>query len=474
MRKGGLSQYRGFGRNAWLYLLSNTLQSVTAGAIGVLYTLFLTSLGYSDAFTGLVIFLGVVGGGIGILPAGPLVDRYGWKVMLLWSDLIGGVAIALQLFVPTRPMIVATTLGVGASVAIVLVINNPLLAASSTPRERSALFGLNNALSFLATALGSLLGGVLPVLVRRPNVAHSGLLAALNGVLVPGTEARSYQLALLITGVIALPSIFPIFWLRDEHHQRRRRRSPLTSPLTSPLRTPTSATSAWAFFHLPQRAVLRTHLGAAWQIGTGVIGRFSASQAVLAFGVGMFAPYINLYFVRGLGTSVPLFGAISTVQTGLVALAALVSAPLANRYGRLPVAATTLFVALPFLLLLGFSPPFGLALAAYLIHSGISNISQSPIQVYLMEAVPETSRGLASEVYNGAWQVAWAIGAFVGGWLISWGGYGLPFFVAVACYLLSLLLLVRWFAPDLHLPSQQLPAPDSSAPSPEPAPARDA
>lgn len=441
MQKGGLSQYRGFGRNAWLYLLSNTIQSITAGAIGVLYTLFLTSLGYSDAFTGLVIFLGVVGGGIGILPAGPLVDRYGWKVMLLWSDLIGGVAIALQLFLPTRPVIVVTTLGVGASVAIVLVVTNPLLAANSTARERSALFGLNNALSFLATALGSLLGGILPTVVRRPGLAHSAILSALNGVLVPGTEARSYQLALLITGALALPSILPIFWLREKRVSAANARPPAARARLRP-----------GALRLPTRAQLRARLTQARLVGNGVIGRFSASQAVLALGVGLFAPYVNLYFVRSLRTPLPLYGAISTVQTGLVALAALVSAPLANRFGRLPVAATTLFAALPFLLLLGFSPPFALAVAAYLIHSGISNISQSPIQVYLMEAVPDASRGLASEVYNGTWQVAWAIGAFVGGELISWGGYGLPFFGAVVCYLLSLLLLVRWFRPDLRLP----------------------
>jgi predicted MFS family arabinose efflux permease len=59
--------------------------------------------------------------------------------------------------------------------------------------------------------------------------------------------------------------------------------------------------------------------------------------------------------------------------------------------------------------------------------------------------VPEGRRGLASSVYNGVWQGAWALGALIGGSLISLAGYGSVFLVAAVCYTASILLLAWWF-----------------------------
>src|SRR5215469_9012515 len=219
-RAGAVLAYAGvewsaLNRNARLYVISNTLQAATAGAVGVLYTLYLVSLGYSTTFIGAALVVATIGGGLGIIPANPLVRRLGWRSMLIWSDLIGGVAIAAQIIYPTAPVILITMLGVGASVAIVLVINTPLLAAYSTPAERTALFGLNNATNFLATIAGTLLGGFLPGWFRERAVDYSPLLLPLHRVLVTGTEARSYELALLVTGALALPSIIPVLMMDD-------------------------------------------------------------------------------------------------------------------------------------------------------------------------------------------------------------------------------------------------------------------
>src|SRR5215469_2610001 len=100
-----IRRFRTLRRNARLYLLSNTLQAATAGAAGVLYTLYLASLGYGTDFIGLVAVVATIGGGLGIIPAGWLVRRVGWRTGLIWSDLIGGVSVALQLVFPTTPVI---------------------------------------------------------------------------------------------------------------------------------------------------------------------------------------------------------------------------------------------------------------------------------------------------------------------------------------------------------------------------------
>ena len=128
-----LSRFRGFSRNAWLYLISNTIQAFSAGAIGVIYTLFLKAAGFGLPFIGVTLFVATAGGALAILPASALTRRYGWRTMLLWSDFIGGVAIFIQLIAPTPVVALMTSLGIGASVAIFLVLNSRSLAASSGP-----------------------------------------------------------------------------------------------------------------------------------------------------------------------------------------------------------------------------------------------------------------------------------------------------------------------------------------------------
>src|SRR5260370_213701 len=127
--------------------------------------------------------IGPMGGGLGTLPASPLAARLGWRRVLLLSDLVGGVAVAVQFVFPTPPVIIVTTLGVGASVALFLVVNAPFLAANSTPTERIALFGLSTALGYLAAVAGSLLGGFLP-----GWMSHTPLFPPLPPLLAPTTQ----------------------------------------------------------------------------------------------------------------------------------------------------------------------------------------------------------------------------------------------------------------------------------------------
>jgi MFS family permease len=141
-------------RNAWLYLISNTIQAVTAGALFVLYTLYLAALGYNTGFIGLLGVVAGIGAGLVILLASPLVHRWGWRTTLIWSDLIGGVALAAQLIYPQRIVLLVTSLGVGVSVALFIVVNSPFLAANTSEAERTAVFAINNALGFLAGVVG--------------------------------------------------------------------------------------------------------------------------------------------------------------------------------------------------------------------------------------------------------------------------------------------------------------------------------
>src|SRR5258708_36631964 len=85
-------QFRRFQRNARLYLISNVLSGVTTGILLVLYNLYLVSLGYHTDFIGAVLFIGSIGAGLAIFPAGVCIDRFSGKAILIWASALIGVA----------------------------------------------------------------------------------------------------------------------------------------------------------------------------------------------------------------------------------------------------------------------------------------------------------------------------------------------------------------------------------------------
>ncbi len=426
-----LRRYRMLGRNARLYLFSNLLQAATTGAVYTLYTLYLSALGYSKGFIGIALLVGTIGGGLGIIPANALVNRLGYRAMLIWSDLIGGFAIALQIVVPTAPVIILTSLAVGASVAIIFVVNTPLLTAYSTPQERTALLGLNGALNWLAAVVGTLLGGFLPPFFRSREVANSPLLLALRPLLVASPTARALELAMLSGGLLALPSIIPIFMMREE---RSAPRGAAPEPATPP--------SSRA---IPWRERIAITARATHEIAHGVIGRFTLSQVLLGFGAGLFIPFISNYFVEHLHQTTDFVGVFNAATATLIALANLLAAWIAARFGKVRGAVAAQIASVFFLLLLGAFPLVLLAAGAFLARSFLMGLTGPPLQTYFMESVPERSRVLASSVYNASYQIVWAVGAAIGGILIGIAGYGATFFLAAPLYLVSALLVARWF-----------------------------
>lgn len=459
---------RALRRNARLYLISNTLQAVTAGAFAVLYVLFLTKLGFSTDFIGLVLVVGTIGGGLGIVPASALVHRLGFRALLLWSDFVGGAAFALQLFFPTAPVILITTLAAGASFALFLVVNAPFLAANSSEQERTALFGLNNALGFLAAVVGSLLGGLLPDAFRQAHLGEGGRLPWLRLLLVHNTDARILQLSLMTSALIAVPAFIPILFLRE---QRKVASSP--PPLPPALGRGASDVTSEPEFPSPRgergsrgEATLSRRLREGWRAtleeARGVIGRFSVTQALIGFGAGLYFPYLSVYFVDDLHTTYTFWGVFNAVMTVSLAGAALLSAPLAARYGKMPVSVIAQILSIPFLVAMGLFPVVWIVSLTLLVRTFLMNIPGAPLQAYLMEAVPEHRRVIASGVYNVSFQLMGAIGSGVGGVLIHRIGFPKTVIIAAPFYAVSAILLIVWFG--LRRPSHGADTGDTITP----------
>lgn len=419
-----LRQFGRFQRNARLYLLSNALSGVTTGMFLVLYTLYLTSLGYHADFVGATLFVGTIGAGVTIFPAGLCIDRWSGKRLLIGSSLlIGLVGIGAVLFRQQAPLLLCAFL-TGVAVAFVLVINAPFLTRNSLPPERPDLFSLNIVLTQITTVLGEIAGGMLPAWFAHTPWLMAPLPPWLNWLLATQPEARSYQLALLVGGLIALPSFFPLFLLSDDRPTHTPTpRSPL------PWRSWLSTTRAWI-----RPANIRA-------LGGSAFFALVIVQTLTGLGAGLIIPYFNLFFVRHLHASPALFGLIDGAANGLTALTTLCAPWLAHRLGRVNAIAWTRLCSLPLLLTVGFTASLRLAASLYPLREGLMDMSNGVLMVFSMEEVGEEHRGVANSAYQAAFQVAWALTSSLGGLLIVSAGYGPLFVGAALCYLATIALL---------------------------------
>lgn len=426
---GSFRRYTRFQRNARLYLLSNALSGMTTGIFLVLYNLYLTSLGYQADFVGAVLFVGTIGGAIAIFPAGLLVDRWSEKWILLGTGLlIGLVGIGAILFRQPGPLLASAFL-TGVASAFLLVINAPFLIRNSLPAERPDLFSLNIVLTQITTVLGEILGGALPLWFAHSPWWMSPLPPWLNWLLASQPGARSYQLAMLVAGVIAIPSFLPLFWLREERRQPGQARDFARQTWRLPWRDWLARAREWT--RPPAlRLLLRNPVSALVLV-----------QVLTGLGAGLFIPYFNLFFVQHLKATSALFGLIDGIANGLLALTTLLAPWLARKLGRVNSIILTRLSSLPLLLIIGFTTSLPLAAVLYPLRLGLMDMAAGILLVFSMEEAPEQRRGLANSLYQAAFQVAWAITASLGGVVIVAAGYSPLFVGAACCYSAGLLLL---------------------------------
>lgn len=435
-----LRQFWRMNRNARLYLLSNTFSSITVGIFALLYNLYLVALGYRADFIGLLLVIGAIGGALGMLITSPLIERWGEKAVLFWSSVVAAIAGALQLLIPVTGSLLVTSFIFGVAGGIYLVIGAPLLAGGSQESSRSHIFSLNASLALATAVIGQALGGYLPDLVGLPAITHSGLLQLASPLLVAGAQARSYELALLLAGLIAAPSFIPILMMDPTPPTRQQTAVALALPalpLFSRLRHQLQEVlRAW-----PLAQVIRMTM----VLLRGPIGQLAIVEGLIGLGAGFFIPYFNLYFVDHLGISTAFYGLITAISTLLMALATLVGPFFAARLGKVRGTVIAHLASLPFLVTLGFAHALPLVLAAYLVRWSLMNMADPVLLSFFMGVVKPEKRATANSAYNLSFYGFWAIGGALGGQIIAAGNYTLPFGLAATLYLAAALLLWRFF-----------------------------
>jgi MFS family permease len=185
--------------------------------------------------------------------------------------------------------------------------------------------------------------------------------------------------------------------------------------------------------------------------------------ALIGAGAGLFAPYLNVFFVEALGASPAVYGWLSAAATLTRLVATLLAPALATRVGTARAIGWTQLVSVPLLLVLGFSPWLGVGSAAFLVRGALMNMA-APLQVsFRMEILPRPLHGSGNALIWLADSVVRAASTWLGGALIGAAGYRLPYLATAACYVASAGLFLWWFGGRAQPPARDNPARRSAA-----------
>ena len=421
-----LTQFAHFSRNARWYLLRTALIGIVYGIILVLYSLYLSALGYGTDLIGLMLFFTPLGISLAIIPAGLLIDRVGGKTLLTWSSLVMVIAVIGQVLFRTLVPLSISAFALGIGLAFDVVIGAPFLTANSTPEERVHLFSFNAVLLLGTNVLGEVFGGALPPWLRTHPWA---MFPSLSWPLASEPLVRSYQIVLLIGILIASTSFIPLFLMTNERplQARSEQRRSLSRKGRADLKQPDATDSA-------SRPRLRLSL-------LGPQASMAGAFALISLGTGIILPYLSLFFVARLGAGSALFGIIDGSARTITAVATLLAPWLTMRIGRLRTIVLTSLLAIPVIIAIGIFPFLLLAALLYPLFRAFWNMSDGVLLVLGMEIVPPERRGRASGSYQIAGQIALAVAAPIGGLVIKYLGYTSVFSMTAVFFLLATVLI---------------------------------
>ncbi len=399
---------RRFSRNARLYILHIFGMDVIHGTWEVLFNLYLLAAGFDIAFVGLRLAVQGVAGALASIPAGRMADRMDRK----WGFIIGdggGAIAAVVLISSLDPTIILVASGVSAAFgALHHVTESPFIAENSEPGERLHLFSFGSSFRTLAAMVGALTAGFLP-----------GWLESSRNL----TELDAFRWAVYAGIAWWFVSLVPAVMMRR-----------YVSDEVAAARLEPADGSVFG---------LRNPL---------LVFRFVAIGALLSLGGGFVLRLTNVFLVEDGHAHEHEVGIIFAAGSLVLAVSALAAPKAVAWLGTTRAIWLTRAAAIPFILLLGYSPSLAaptqvvsLAGFAFVLRTGLFNMSGPVYENFTMDRLHPTERA----TYTGISAfVGSALSAGAGYWgaaLMAGGDFRTPFVVMAVLYAASTLLFYRWF-----------------------------
>jgi MFS family permease len=368
----------------------------------LIFNLYIDTSGYSRSFLGELQSMPFLVSMIGTLPITVLVDRMGRKQALILGT-VGRLLAGVGIVVATGPwMLRLSMITSGLASTLFMVSAAPFMMENSTDEERDRLFSATYGLQTLVGFVGTFVGGYLPTLF--------------GGLLDVGIESvPAYRATLAVMAALYLFATLPLLRIGEP-----RRAAPVE-----------------------RRSMLPWHNIS----DKALVLRIFAPNIIISMGAAILIPYMNLFFKETFFISDRVLGTVFAVSSIVTGLATLASPLLAQRWGRIRALVMTQLISIPFLLAIGFSPAFWVSGVAFWVRAALMNMGNPLYSAFAMGQVPERERATVSGLMGMSWNIGWAIGPYLSGYMQQHPQIGFrPIFV-VTCslYLVAAIMTRRFF-----------------------------
>ena len=405
-------------RDARLLFVTRFTRLFAYGLVSVILVFYLVGIGLSEAQTGLLLTLTLVGDTAISLFLTTQADRLGRRVMLIIGALLmAGAGLAFAFTRNFLWLLIAGTVGVispsGNEVGPFLSIEQAALSQVVTPQARTGVFAWYTLAGSFATALGALAGGLL---------SHSVHPTATS-------QVSGYRAVILLYAALGLVLAFVFRCV-----SRQVEISPAEPGLAG------SAFGRLFGVHKSRH----------------IVAKLSALFALDAFAGGFvlqsFAAY---WFYLRYGVNPASLGVIFFWANILSGISALLASRLATRFGLIRTMVATHLPSNVLLILVPLMPNLPLAIAVLLARFSISQMDVPTRQSYTMAVVTPDERSAAAGITGVARTTGSAISPLCVGFLFSRPSLiNMPFLIAGILKIVYDLLLYRSFV-SLPAPEEQ-------------------
>ncbi len=385
---------RRFSSAARRFLVVLATLGIAYGVFSTLFPLYVVALGYDERFLGSLVAVGTLTGAVAALPAGVAFDRYGGRTVLLVGLSVAGIGIAIECFATEAWLLLVGSALAALGVTLAMVAQAPLLAAVSTERERTYLYGVAAALGVLASVFGTLYAGMAPAwIAHRVN-----------------DDVLRYRITLVSGCAPALLAAWLVWKMVVPRPVGSERVLELLSTCLS------------------NSAVRRL-------LWTGML---------LASGGGLVLPLLNVFLSQQFAVGSREVALVRTAGTVATVAGALAAPVLAARLGLLLGVVVGRAVSAPWLLATALAPNWWLAGAAYAARTFWVYCSDPLHTDFSMRVVPPGLRATTNSLTFLAWNRALAVTGWLGGQIAWRFGYTTLFslgalltLIAAACFALA-------------------------------------
>ena len=399
-------------KDAKLILSWVFINSIPIGYMNVVPLIYLLEVGYNPSLIGAIYAAGAIANTIGYIPFGILADRYGRKIFVIVGGFLPVFSYAIfGLTLNPSWLIFASILGgIGLAGGLGVAINStallPLIANTTSDKNRTFVFGALQGSWILAITIGSLLSYLPSILISRFSL--------------DSYSAHSYSY-FIMSAFVAISTI-PILFVREKKTDR------------SSISLPTN--SSGRFSRISNRL----------QIVSGKkILYFSIMFSFVGLALGVIIQLVPTWYNLRFGTTETTAG----LWVALAEFCGIIAVPLipklVKRGGTVLSSSVTMIVSCIFLALMPLSPTFELAATFFVVRAVLTTISWPILQSYMMGIVSERERATVTGITYTSWALVSSVGTFIGGALLGEGQLTLPFVFGVLGYLAASILLYLFF-----------------------------